>query len=143
MGFEIDISGNGFKQIDIGTRQIFDDVDNIKNTKFTKSFLFSSFDESTGVLHIQKMRSFQEGKHLGREMISNAIEAVGPDRIKVIRAELADTNKAAFDLSFKANSNAVEAVRNTPLGKALRDLGFNKIEAMNAVPFPKVQFFVE
>ncbi|WP_165670249.1 DUF637 domain-containing protein [Metapseudomonas otitidis] len=143
MKFDVDIKGGRIKQIDINTNQKFDQNGSLVDTKFTRSFIYGTFDESTGILHIDKMASYQQGHKTGREMISRLIEAVGVERVKMITAELADTNKAAFKASLEVKSDPVLAIRDTPLGKALKDLGFNKVNAKDSYPFPQATFVLE
>ncbi|MES9906169.1 MAG: hypothetical protein ABW168_26255 [Sedimenticola sp.] len=72
------------------------------------------------------------GQHLGREIISNAIENVGPNNIKYIDAKLGRDNLASFESNLANGMNKFDSVATTPLGKAMIDLGYKNIEAADA-----------
>lgn len=71
------------------------------------------------------------------------IEAVGFKNVKSITAEFADTNLEAFTRSLDDGLTEFEAVRSTPFGKALRDLGLDnglKKVNPNAYPYPEIMY---
>jgi filamentous hemagglutinin len=80
------------------------------------------------------MRVDQKGNNIGTELISNAIESVGADRVKSVSAQLADTNKDVFDLFRSEWLSDIGAFSNTPLGKSLNNLGFKTFDAQNQYP---------
>lgn len=129
-------------EIEIVTRQKFIGGNiggEIKDTKFDKAFIFAKFDESTGDLFIRNMRVDQKGNGIGTELISNAIESVGADRVRSVSAQLADTNKDVFDFFKSERLNDIDAFSNTPLGKSLNKLGFKNLDAQNQYPFPLIK----
>ncbi|KAF1026860.1 MAG: hypothetical protein GAK29_01055 [Acinetobacter bereziniae] len=138
---DIENKGHGLQNIDISTKQRFDEKGIPADTRTTKSFLYSSFDSKSGEFYIQKMEAYQKGNNTGKEMLSQAIEKIGYSKINSAKAELADTNKLAFENAYTKSGNAIEAVNNTPLGKAMNDLGF-KVDSIdrNLGSMPKVKF---
>ena len=124
--YEIEVNGDSFyKKYDISTRQLFDKNGIPVDKKFETSYLYSSFNETKGEFYIEKMAAFQSGHYTGREMLSVAIERIGLNNIKMAKAQLADTNKAAFQTAMSNTGDPLKAVAQTPLGKAMSDLGFN------------------
>lgn len=87
------------------------------------------------------MEAYPKGNNTGKEMLSQVIEKIGYSKINSAKAELADTNKLAFENAYTKSGNAIEAVNNTPLGKAMNDLGF-KVDSIdrNLGGMPKVKF---
>ncbi|MFW1736993.1 polymorphic toxin-type HINT domain-containing protein [Acinetobacter sp. ULE_I001] len=138
---DIENKGHGLQNIDISTKQRFDEKGIPADTRTTKSFLYSSFDSKSGEFYIQKMEAYQKGNNTGKEMLSQAIEKIGYSKINSAKAELADTNKLAFENAYTKSGNTIEAVNNTPLGKAMNDLGF-KVDSIdrNLGGMPKVKF---
>ncbi|MBU3815509.1 hemagglutinin repeat-containing protein [Acinetobacter baumannii] len=137
---DIENKAHGYQNIDVSTKQTFDSNGIPKDGKFTKSYLYSSFNENSGELYIQKMAALQPGNATGKEMLSQVIEKIGYSKIKTAKAELAQTNKEAFDNAYKKSGNLIDAVNNTPLGKSMRDLGFKVKSVENTSGMPKVIF---
>jgi hypothetical protein len=80
----------------------------------------------------------QPGHHIGREMISRVIEEIGPSKVKTIGAEFTDTNRQLFQKSLDKGMSSFDAARNTPFGRALRDLGFDdKLVIVNPTAYPR------
>lgn len=130
---------------DLSTNQRILQDGSITSRSYQTSFISTTFDESAGHLFIDKMGA-QSGHYLGREMLSNVIESIGPQNIKSIGAEFADTNLGAFKGMMSEGMTAEHAARNTPLGKALRDLGygpyFNSV-VPTAYPRPTVNYVIK
>ncbi|QDM67258.1 hypothetical protein FK728_02386 [Acinetobacter baumannii] len=102
---DIENKAHGYQNIDVSTKQTFDSNGIPKDGKFTKSYLYSSFNENSGELYIQKMAALQPGNATGKEMLSQVIEKIGYSKIKTAKAELAQTNKEAFDNAWLCCTN--------------------------------------
>jgi hypothetical protein len=104
----------------------------IAPNRFTRHELGARFNSESGDLYIDWYSTTQPGNKIGRELISNAIEAVGPRNVNTVTAQLGRDNLAAFDGLTQRGLNTVDAVANTPFGKALTDLGYKPIEVSHA-----------
>ena len=131
--------------IDFSTKQRILKDGSIVNRSYESSYIYTTFDETTGHLFIDKMGA-QPGNYIGREMISNVIETIGPQKIRTIGAEFADTNLQVFNGLMGEGMTATNAAKNTPFGKALRDLGYDshlKFVDPIAYPRPAVKYVIE
>ncbi|MFZ6747114.1 hypothetical protein ACO0LC_28175, partial [Undibacterium sp. JH2W] len=117
--------GGSKSTVDFVTRQRIYDDGSIKERLGEQSYINTTFDSKTGHLFIDSMAA-QPGRHIGREMISRVIEKIGPEKIRSIGAEFDDKNGRVFMDSLKAEMTPKEAAANTPLGRALRDLGYEQ-----------------
>ena len=71
------------------------------------------------------------GKNIGREMISTAIETLGPERVTSVSARLGRTNLDVYENSLRNGLSATDAVWRTPLGKSMQYLGYRNLEVQN------------
>ncbi|MBB2486259.1 hypothetical protein H5407_13635 [Mitsuaria sp. WAJ17] len=146
LGFELSVRQHtdALTTVDLITKERFSPSGEISNRPYPTSFIYTTFNEETGHLFIDKMAA-QPGRHIGREMISNIIEAIGPDNVKSIGAEFAETNLAVFRDSLSSGFSEFGAAQSTPLGKALRDLGFENhlTSVKDAYPRPAVFYRIK
>jgi hypothetical protein len=128
----IQISGDRVKNIELELRgQRIGKDGGIEAHKFSQHNFVGRFDTNSGELFIDWYETTNTGNNIGREIISSVIEKLGPDNVKSVAAKLGNSNRTAYDGFINANSN-LDAVRLTPLGKALNDLGFKRFNADNA-----------
>ena len=87
------------------------------------------------------MQVLNKGNNLGTELISQAIDTAGGSNVKLVRAELAYDNQAAFNNIYQASHDAISSVNSTPLGKSMSSLGF-EVDTIQvpSTGFPKVTF---
>jgi len=82
----------------------------------------------SGDLYIDWYGTTVTGRGIGSEMISRAIETVGPTNVKTVSAQLGDTNLDAFRAAKASGISSEQAVWSTPLGKTMSSLGFKSVE---------------
>jgi filamentous hemagglutinin len=125
---------------DISTNQRIMKDGTIVDGGYSRSSIRTTFDKDSGHLYIDNMEA-QPGRHIGREMISNVIESIGPKNVRSIGAEFAYTNKEVFTSRMAEGATAGNAAMHTPLGKALRDLGYQlKTVDPTAYPRPTIHY---
>jgi YD repeat-containing protein len=92
---------------------------------------FSSLTGTYGLngdLYVELYRTTIKDQHVGREMLSRAIETFGPDNVEVVRASFGIDNKKIFNAGRDAGLTRDQAVWNTPFGRSMRDLGYIGLE---------------
>lgn len=115
--------------------QKFDKTGAVVDSKFAQSDLVARYSPD-GNLHIDWYGTTVTGKGVGTEMVSRAIESVGPDKIKTVSAQLGNTNLEAFRVAASTGLSREQAVWSTPLGKTMSSLGFKNVEVLgNSVKF--------
>lgn len=73
-----------------------------------------------------------QGAGVDSEMISRAIENIGPSNIKIVSANLGETNLEVFRAATSSGLTKEQAVWATPLGKTMNALGFKSVEMSGA-----------
>lgn len=73
-----------------------------------------------------------QGAGVDSEMISRAIENIGPSNIKIVSANLGETNLEVFRAATSSGLTKEQAVWATPLGKTMNALGFKNVEMSGA-----------
>jgi filamentous hemagglutinin len=79
-------------------------------------------------LHVSWYETSVQGRGVGTEMISRAIETVGPQRVSSVSAELGRTNLSVFEQVTASGVARQEAIWQTPLGKSMNSLGYRNVE---------------
>ncbi|WP_278248861.1 DUF637 domain-containing protein [Stutzerimonas kirkiae] len=126
---------DGYIDIELSAGQKFDKTGAVVDSKFAQSDLVARYSPD-GNLHIDWYGTTVTGKGVGTEMVSRAIESVGPDKIKTVSAQLGNTNLEAFRVAASTGLSREQAVWSTPLGKTMSSLGFKNVEVLgNSVKF--------
>lgn len=103
--------------------------------------LSGTFNEVLGDLNINFYSSSLDGKNIGTELISSAIEHIGPSKVKTVSGSLlfdrnvhdkllkthSKTNLSVYRKNIADGMSMEQAVWNTPLGKSMTRLGFNDL----------------
>ena len=131
IGFD-DVKVSPTGEIDILSQQKILPDGSIATNRFTRHELGARFDSESGDLFIDWYSTTQPGNKVGRELISNAIEKIGPNNVSSVSARLGVDNSDVFKGLTQRGVQPIDAVSNTPLGKALRDLGYNPIDVSQA-----------
>lgn len=129
LSFETQVKSNdeGYINVEISARQKFDREGAVVDSKFAQSDLVARYSPD-GKLHIDWYGTTVAGRNVGSEMISNAIQAVGPGNIRFVSAQLGNTNVEVFRAAKELGLSNEQAVWHTPLGKTMNSLGFKKVE---------------
>lgn len=122
---------DGHVDIELSARQKFDKTGAVVDSKFAQSDLVARYSPD-GNLRIDWYGTTVSGKGVGTEMVSRAIESIGPDKVKTVSAQLGNTNLEAFRAAASTGLSREQAVWSTPLGKTMRTLGFKKVEVSGA-----------
>lgn len=122
---------NGALEIELSARQKFDKNGVIVDSKFAHTDLVARFAPETG-LFIDWYGTTVKGRNIGTELISRAIEEVGPTRVKQVSATLGNDNREAYQTARDAGLPADQAVWGTPLGKTMSSLGFKNVEVTSS-----------
>ncbi|MCL8343166.1 hypothetical protein [Pseudomonas mosselii] len=122
---------NGALEIELSVRQKFDKNGVIVDSKFAHTDLVARFAPETG-LFIEWYGTTVKGRNIGTELISRAIEEVGPTRVKQVSATLGNDNREAYQTARDAGLPADQAVWGTPLGKTMSSLGFKNVEVTSS-----------
>lgn len=118
---------DGYVDIELSTRQKFDKTGAIVDSKFAQSDLVARYSPD-GNLRIDWYGTTVSGKGVGTEMVSRAIESIGPDKVKAVSAQLGNTNLEAFRVAASTGLSREQAVWSTPLGKTMKALDFKVVE---------------
>jgi len=123
-------------EVELLSKQRFDrTTGEIITSRYARSNLLGRLREG-GDLFIDWYETNVPGRGVGTEMLSRAIESVGPQNVNSVSARFGLTNKAVFDASRAAGLSYEEAAWATPLGKSMRQLGFTNANAtFNGVTF--------
>ncbi|MEP3477524.1 MAG: hemagglutinin repeat-containing protein [Hyphomicrobiales bacterium] len=81
-----------------------------------------------GDLKIHAYGTDVKGRKIGTELVSTAIEKIGASKVKTISGVFGIDNKKVYNGLISSGSSPVNAAWGTPLGKTMRELGFNKVE---------------
>jgi hypothetical protein len=119
------------KTIELESRQAFNARGEIIETKYRVNELQARLEQD-GNMDLQWYSTNTDGRHIGREMISTAVENFGPVNVRSISARLGRTNLDVYNSSLADGLSQSQAAWNTPLGKAMRDLGFSQVNATRA-----------
>nr|WP_319026200.1 hemagglutinin repeat-containing protein [Pseudomonas mosselii] len=122
---------NGALEIELSARQKFDKNGVVVDSKFAHTDLVARFAPETG-LFIDWYGTTVKGRNIGTELISRAIEEVGPTRVKQVSATLGNDNREAYQTARDAGLPADQAVWGTPLGKTMSSLGFKNVEVTSS-----------
>ncbi|PYC13246.1 hemagglutinin repeat-containing protein [Pseudomonas mosselii] len=122
---------NGALEIELSARQKFDKNGEIVDSKFAHTDLVARYAPETG-LFIDWYGTTVKGRGIGTELISRAIEEVGPTRVKQVSATLGNDNRQAYQTARDAGLPADQAVWGTPLGKTMSSLGFKNVEVTSS-----------
>jgi hypothetical protein len=86
-----------------------------------------SFVHATGELRVAKLYTANRGMGLGPEIMSRAIEAIGPEKVKSISGELGIDNLDVYQANLKQGMSPIDAARNTPAAAIRTKLGYGNI----------------
>lgn len=113
---KLQINRMGISIVELSARQKFDKTGAVVDSKFAQSDLVARYSPD-GNLHIDWYGTTVSGKGVGSEMVSRAIETVGPDKVKAVSAQLGNDNLEAFRAGTSAGLSKEQAVWSTPFGK--------------------------
>ena len=116
-------------EVDLLSKQRFDrNTGEIITSPYARSHLIGRLRER-GDLFIDWYETSVPGRGVGTEMLSRAVESVGPESVNSVSARFGLTNKAVFDAGRTSGLSLDEAAWATPLGKSMRQLGFKNANA--------------
>ncbi|QEQ25876.1 filamentous hemagglutinin N-terminal domain-containing protein [Achromobacter xylosoxidans] len=129
LNFETKVANkkNGYIEVELSARQKFDQSGSVIDSRFAQSDLVARYSPS-GDLHIAWYETSVTGKGVGAEMLSRAIEAVGPNNVTSVSAKLGVSNLEVFRSAVSAGMTSEQAVWSTPLGRSMAKLGFKSLE---------------
>ncbi|ODB85652.1 hypothetical protein A3194_12525 [Candidatus Thiodiazotropha endoloripes] len=131
-GIDFDVNVSPSNEVQIYSKQKILPDGTIVANRLTAHELGARFNSDSGDLSIDWYSTTQPGNKIGRELISNAIEAIGPSKVNSVSAKLGRDNLNVFEGLTQSGVQRIDAVRNTPLGKALSDLGYTPIDVSQA-----------
>jgi filamentous hemagglutinin len=93
-----------------------------------------TFNSETGNLKVDWMGATQQGNGLGTEMMSRAIEKIGPSNIKSISGQLDELNKSIFNEYYhEIGYDVTQSIARTPAGKIRQSLGYGDLQYSNGI----------
>ncbi|NVZ30006.1 hypothetical protein HX881_30945 [Pseudomonas gingeri] len=131
--FDEKISSNssGNMEVELSSNQMFDESGNIVSRRYAESDLVARYSPD-GDLRIDWYGTTVEVRGVGSEMISRAIETVGPDKVESVSAQLGKTNAEVFREAKNSGMTELQAVWETPLGKTMDSLGFKTVKVVGS-----------
>ncbi len=126
--FETDVKNIGDKTVvELTSKQKFDrKTGEIITSKYADSNLLATFHKN-GNLYINWYSTTVNGKGVGTDMISRAIEVVGQKKVLSISAEMGHTNWDVFNRNLGGGMSPIQAIWQTPLGKSMSSLGYKNV----------------
>jgi filamentous hemagglutinin len=134
---------NGNKDIKITSDQQFNPMTGEVQTPSRRhpegayQVLRGYFNSEQGELFIEwySVSAPSRNHGVGTEMISRAIEGVGPENVRSIRAEIAESNKARFLELREKGSSITEAAAGSWLGRSANNFGFSNVQIIDENKF--------
>lgn len=97
-------------------------------TEFPANQLRATFDSQTGNLNIDWLGASPQQSGLGTEMVSRAIEQLGPENVTSISGDLDASNEGIYDYYYNdLGYSSQEALQMTPAAKIRATLGYSNI----------------
>lgn len=111
-------------EIELTSNQKFDKATGaVVDNKFSRSNLVGTLN-SDGNLFIHWYETSVQGRGVGSEMISKAIETAGVQNVTSVSAQLGLTNAKAYEAAIASGANPINAVWQTPIGKTMQSMGY-------------------
>jgi hypothetical protein len=111
-------------EIELTSNQKFDKATGaVVDNKFSRSNLVGALN-SDGNLFIHWYETSVQGRGVGSEMISKAIETAGVQNVTSVSAQLGLTNAKAYEAAIASGANPINAVWQTPIGKTMQSMGY-------------------
>ena len=79
-------------------------------------------------MRINLYSTTQPGRGIGTELISTAIETLGPNRVRSFGGQLGIDNLGTFNALIGKGVSQTEAVWGTHLGRTARKLGYGNLD---------------
>jgi len=98
-----------------------------KNPNGSYQMFEGAFVSSTGELNVGWLYTANRGMGIGTELMSRAIEAVGPANVKAISGELGADNLSIYQNNLRQGMTPLDAAKNTPAAAIRAKLGFGNI----------------
>lgn len=97
-------------------------------TEFPANQLRATFDSQTGNLNIDWLGASPDQSGLGAEMVSRAIEQLGPENVTSISGNLDETNQDIYDYYYNdLGYSSQDALQMTPAAKIRANLGYSNV----------------
>ncbi|WP_215407187.1 hypothetical protein [Janthinobacterium sp. JC611] len=93
-----------------------------------------TFNSKTGNLNVDWMGSAQQGNGLGTEMMSRAVENIGPSNVRSISGRLDELNKSLFNEYYnEIGYDITQSISKIPAGKIRKSIGYGDLQYSNGV----------
>ncbi|MHB1059947.1 MAG: LysM peptidoglycan-binding domain-containing protein, partial [Rhodanobacter sp.] len=98
------------------------------STEFPANQLRATFDSQTGNLNIDWLGANPQQSGLGTEMVSRAIEQLGPENVTSISGDLDASNEGIYDYYYNdLGYSSQDALQMTPAAKIRATLGYSNV----------------
>ncbi len=98
-----------------------------RNPNGANHIIETIFNPQDGELYISWLYTANSGKGIGTELISRAIESVGPSKVKSITGEMGADNLKILNSYIKQGMSPLDAAKKTPAAAIRIKLGYGNI----------------